>query len=296
MEQSLISDSIRLFKADDMAAYIPQIDPEEAEELIEEVEENSEEVFAIGLKENEEAEEKEEKIIGFAYIEDDDEGFYYVYIFPEYRHKGYGYAAACAAEKMFQTAPPLTVITAYNSGNAAAKQFAEKCGFRDKFSSAKLIYQGEKFDIPEVPVRQYRDEDFMEAFTLAEEAFHKMRLETGCFPESTTTPPNDKYRQRFAETADERYVYELNGKVVGYAKLDGNELDIICIKISHQGEGLGRNFLKYMINLMIDSGVKEPVLWCVVGNKKARKLYDSLGFKEVRITAYPEKKIEAKPL
>ena len=48
-----------------------------------------------------------------------------------------------------------------------------------------------------------------------------------------------------------------------------------------------------MINLMIDSGIKEPCLWCVVGNKKARKLYDSLGFKEVRVTAYPEKKIEA---
>ena len=86
------TDSIRLFKADDMAAYIPQIDPEEAEELIEEVEENSEEVFAIGLKATE---EDEEKVIGFAYIEDDDEGFYYVYIFPEYRHKRYGYAAAC---------------------------------------------------------------------------------------------------------------------------------------------------------------------------------------------------------
>ena len=47
---------------------------------------------------------------------------------------------------------------------------------------------------------------------------------------------------------------------------------------------------------MIDSGIKEPCLWCVVGNKKARKLYDSLGFKEVRVTAYPEKKIQAKPL
>ena len=148
-------------------------------------------------------------------------------------------------------------------------------------------------DVPDLPVRQYRDEDFLEAFTLADEAFHKMRLETGCFPESTTTPPNDKYRQRFAETAEERYVYELDGNIIGYAKLDGDELDIICIRISHQGEGFGRNFLKYMINLMIDSGIKEPCLWCVVGNKKARKLYDSLGFKEVRVTAYPEKKIEA---
>ena len=173
MEKSLNSDSIRLFKADDMAAYIPQIDPEEAEELIEEVEENSDEIFAIGLKATE---EDEEKVIGFAYIEDDDEGFYYVYIFPEYRHKGYGYAAACAAEKMIHAAPPFTIITAYDSKDTAAKKFAEKCGFRDKFSSAKLIYQGEKFEIPEVPVRPYRDEDFMEAFTLAEDAFHKAQF------------------------------------------------------------------------------------------------------------------------
>ena len=271
MEQSLISENIRFFKADDLSVYLPQINPEEAEELIEEVEENSDEIFAIGLKETE---EDEEKIIGFAYIEDDDEGFYYVYIFPEYRHKGYGYAAACAAEKMFQTVPPFTVITAYDRRDEVAR----------------------KFDVPDLPVRQYRDEDFLEAFTLADEAFHKMRLETGCFPESTTTPPNDKYRQRFAETAEERYVYELDGNIIGYAKLDGDELDIICIRISHQGEGFGRNFLKYMINLMIDSGIKEPCLWCVVGNRKARKLYDSLGFKEVRVTAYPEKKIEAQSI
>ena len=183
----------------------------------------------------------------------------------------------------------------YDSKNAIAKHFAEKCGFREKYASAKLIYRGEKFEIPELPVRQYRDEDFMEAYTLADEAFHKMRLETGCFPESTTTPPNDKIRQHFEETAEERYVYELNGKVVGYAKLDEDELDILCIKIAYQGEGLGRNFLKYMINLMIDSGIKEPVLWCVVGNKKARKLYDSLGFKEVCVIAFPEKKIDVKP-
>ena len=110
------TDSIRIFKATDMAAYIPQIDPEEAEELIEEVEENSDEIFAIGLKATE---EDEEKVIGFAYIEDDDEGFYYVYIFPEYRHKRYGYAAACAAEKMIHAAPPFTIITAYDSKNAA---------------------------------------------------------------------------------------------------------------------------------------------------------------------------------
>ena len=289
MEKLLDTKQIRVFKHDNMAAYLPQIDPKEAEEFIDDVKENSEKVFAIGLKATE---EDGEKVIGFSYIDDDSEGFYYVYIFSEYRYKGYGYAAACAAEKQIKTAPPLTVTTAYDSKNAAAKRFAEKCGFREKYASAKLIYRGEKFEMPELPVRQYRDEDFLEAYTLADEAFHKMRLETGCFPESTTTPPNDKIRRRFAETVEERYVYELNGKVVGYAKLDGDELDIICIKISHQGEGLGRNFLKYMINLMIDSGIKEPALWCVVGNKKARRLYDSLGFEEVCVTAFPEKKID----
>ena len=55
-------------------------------------------------------------------------------------------------------------------------------------------------------------------------------------------------------------------------------------------KGLGKEFVKYMTNRLIDRGVKEPVLWCVVGNKNARHIYDSLGYKEVFCEAFAVKK------
>ena len=83
----------------------------------------------------------------------------------------------------------------------------------------------------------------------------------------------------------------MDGEIVGYANVDEEELDTVSIKISHQGKGLGKAFIKYMTNLLIDRGVKEPILWCVVGNVNARHIYDSIDYKEVFCEAFANKEV-----
>lgn len=279
MKKPITPDEIRIFKIDAAAKYLPKIDREEADEFYEEVEENSDEVYAVGYG---------DETIGLAYIGNEGTDYLYVYLFREYRGRGLGYPAVCAAEKRL---PPSvkTVRTGYDAKDGIAKALAEKCGYKKKFSSSKMIYRGEAFDDPPLPVRKYRDEDYLEAWTLSAEAFHKMRLSTGCFPESQVGTPSDESRAYWLKTANERVVYESDGEIVGCAQICGEELDVVAIKISRQGEGLGRKFVKYLTNRILEQKVGAPVLWCVDGNVKARTLYESLGYREILRYEYAEK-------
>ena len=84
---------------------------------------------------------------------------------------------------------------------------------------------------------------------------------------------------------------EMDEEIVGYANLDEEELSSVSIKISHQGKGMGKQFVKYLTNRLIDRGVDEPVLWWAVGNENAKHIYDSLGYKEVFTQGFAEKKL-----
>ena len=185
---------LNILKIDDVSQYLDQIDSEDAmPEFVQHVKENSEEVFAIY---------QQDTVIGLAEIEDDAYGFVYVYIFPAYRGQGYGSLAVQAAEQQIKASPLKKLTTACMGHCEAAKRFAEKNGYMGKFASAFMRYSGGTFPEPEIKVRKYRDEDFVEAYAMTDEAFHIMRLGTGCFPDSALTEPNEEDRKECAENAD----------------------------------------------------------------------------------------------
>ncbi|MBQ7249972.1 MAG: GNAT family N-acetyltransferase [Bacilli bacterium] len=183
----------------------------------------------------------------------------------------------------------ITAIYAFNNDNA--KRFVLKNGYQLTWASTLMKYDGDKFEEPDLPVRQYRDEDFDEAFRLSAEAFHRMRVGTGCFPDSVVAAPRKDTRERWLRWAKEKYVIEMDGEIVGYANLDEEELSSVSVKISHQGKGLGKQFVKYLTNRLIDKAIDEPVLWCVEGNENARHIYESLGYKEVFTQRFAEKNL-----
>ena len=85
-------------------------------------------------------------------------------------------------------------------------------------------------------------------------------------------------------------MYIVNNQIVGYVNIEEDEINVVAIKNEEQGKGYGKLLTEYATNIVIDRGYKEVTLWCVVNNKKARNLYDSLGFKEVFVEAFAEKK------
>ncbi len=265
---------MELLKRDDMTQYLDRIDRADAEPwFLDAVKENGEGLFAVCFA---------DAVVGLSYcFADDPSAFLYIYIFQAYRNMGYGNMALEASERLIKASSLTRIETAYRSGCAAATRLAEKHGYVKKYASALLEYRGDGFPETELPIRHYRDEDYPEAFAMYAEAFHVMRLGTGCFPDSVVRQPNEAERKYWAEHAYDGYVFLSRNEIAGHARLKGRKLEVVSIKISHQGKGYGRAFVRYLVNRLLEKGDGSPGLWCVVGNDKARRLYDSLGFQEI---------------
>lgn len=284
MQNKLDSKDVKIRKIQTASEYLPMIDAADADaEFYGAAAENDEDIYAVYCQ---------DEVVGLSQIVSDTEGFLYVYIFPQYRNCGYGKAAAGLSERRLDASKLKDITTCYDVNSETARKFAEACGFEKEFSSAYMEYTGGPFEEAALPIRQYRDEDYAQAQKLSAEAFHKMRVGTGCFPNSAPAKPSAEMRRRWADTAEGRYVYVLEDEIVGYGYIDGGELSSVAIKIARQGEGLGRGFVQFLVNRLLEKGCGKPYLYCVVGNK-ARYLYESLGFREAACNEYAKKRVRA---
>lgn len=225
------------------------------------------------------------QLVGIAQLEEGKRAYLYIFVNPIYRGKGIGSQALSLCENKLLSNGTEAIMTTYNSVDVMAKTFAHKNGFARKFSSTFMRYSGKAFDLSELSIRKYCDADYESAHALYAIAFHEMRMAVGDFPDSVVEQPSDEMRTHWGKTASERLVYTQDGEVVGYAHFEGNELGSISIKSEHQGQGLGKNFVKYICNTILSDGNDTVDLYCVVGNK-ARLLYDQLGFQAIYTAEY----------
>ncbi|NBG88838.1 GNAT family N-acetyltransferase [Isachenkonia alkalipeptolytica] len=231
------------------------------------------------------------EILGLVQIEPEkDTSFVIVYVPLNHRNRGLGSRILQYAEEVLHQEETKKIMTTYSMNHENSKGFAKKHGYERLFSSAYLKRSDGKFTIEQVPVRPYRDEDFEEAFTLSAKAFHEMRLRVGDFPDSAVGKPSEGICSAWKQDAGNRYIYELNGEIAGYGRLEGNEIESISVRTDLQGQGIGMKFTRYLCNELYNRGNKEIYLWCVVGNK-ARNLYDHLGFREVFVSEFALKSI-----
>ena len=163
---------------------------------------------------------------------------------------------------------------------------------RKKFSSDCMVYSGSPFPSEDLPIRGYRDADYPAAHALTALAFHRMRLSTGSFPDSVPEAESGEMRRHWADTAGERLVYELDGKLVGYAHMEGAELDCVAVEPERQGAGIGRGLVRHAVNGILSAGHDGVFLYCVAGNRRARRLYDGLGFRTVYRNDYGVKSLK----
>jgi ribosomal-protein-alanine N-acetyltransferase len=97
-------------------------------------------------------------------------------------------------------------------------------------------------------------------------------------------------RGNFSDSLDAGYsgwVYEEDGRIIGYAVLmlvlDEAHLLNISIAKSHQGRGLGRALLEYMMQIARGHGAANIFLEVRPSNQAAIHLYESTGFNEMAI-------------
>lgn len=292
-------DKIAIFRMQNASEYLFQINQKEADaDFVRAVTENDEGIYAVLYRET---------AVGLALLEEGPNAFLYVYIFPPYRHRGFGKAAVLLLEQELALRNGvihdgnihdsaiqglIDISTCYRSDDPIACSFAGRRGYEKEFASDYMVYTGPRFEAAEIPVRQYQDKDYLEARSLSAEAFHRMRLGTGWFPDSVPEPPGEEERKYWADTAAERFVYMDGDDVIGYAHIQGNEIGSVSVKPGRQGKGVGKEFLKYLANILIGTGYISISLYCVVGNDRARRLYDALGFVQEYRNAYAKKKVK----
>jgi [ribosomal protein S18]-alanine N-acetyltransferase len=119
-------------------------------------------------------------------------------------------------------------------------------------------------------IREATQEDILYIYNIEKACFEKPWAYS-MFEEEITD--NDKARY---------FVIEYNSEIVGYSGywkiLEESHIMNIAIKPGHQGKGLGRLLLEYMIGAFEAEKVERATLEVGVGNNKAISLYLSAGF------------------
>ncbi|WP_314588142.1 GNAT family N-acetyltransferase [Paenibacillus terrigena] len=230
----------------------------------------------------------EDKLVALAQVnEPAPQTYLTVFVAPQFRRQGIGSAMVKYAENELRAGAQI-VRSSFRAGHQSSLAFARKLGYDDYFSSAYMQRAGDSFPLEELPVRQYTDEVYLPSQSLYATAFHEMRVRVGCFPDSVIEQPSEKGRRAWKEGAENRFIYEINGEIVAYSNLYGNEISSISVRTDYQGQGIGRKFVMYLCNEIYQRGSATVDLWCVVGND-ARNLYNSLGFKEKYVKEFMRK-------
>lgn len=83
------------------------------------------------------------------------------------------------------------------------------------------------------------------------------------------------------------YVLEDEGYIIGYIGVwimyEQSEITTIGVETQYQGQGLGKEMMKTIIDIAIQHGCESMSLEVRVSNHKAIALYESLGFMSVGI-------------
>lgn len=231
----------------------------------------------------------EDKLVALAQVNEPAvQSYLTVFVDPEFRRKGIGSAMVNYAENKLRAGGTQKVRSSFRGYHQSALPFASKLGYDKYFSSAFMLRTGDPFLMDELPVRLYTDEDYIASQSMYATAFHEMRVRVGCFPDSVIAEPSEKERSAWKEDTENRFVYEVNGEIVAYSHLSGNELSSISVRTDFQRLGIGRKFVMYLCNEIYQRGSTTVTLWCVVGND-AKSLYDSLDFEERYIMKFMQR-------
>lgn len=232
------------------------------------------------------------KLIALAQVEKaTPQAYLSVFVAPLYRRQGFGASMLKYAEDILLDVGTITVMSSFHANNKESLAFARKHGYNTNFSSALMKRTGEPFLLEELPVRPYRDEDYIKSQALSAIAFHEMRVRVGCFPNSVIAKPSEKGRKAWEEDKKNYFIYEEDDEIVALGHLSVNEISSISVHTDFQGKGIGKKFTMYLSNELYRRGYETIELWCVVGNY-ARNMYDSLGYKEKYIAEYPLKRLQ----
>lgn len=147
--------------------------------------------------------------------------------------------------------------------------------------------EGEILTESNISVRKYEDDDYLKFHSIREATFYKMRKRVGILP-SYYNAPEESEGKSFLENRNNRFVMLVDGEIAAIRVIDGSELRQVAVRQDIQSHGYGRTFVSFLVNEIMRRGEKIVKLGVAKGNP-AKKLYESLGFKEKSLYHYVKK-------
>ncbi|MCP2636503.1 GNAT family N-acetyltransferase [Microbacterium sp. HD4P20] len=97
---------------------------------------------------------------------------------------------------------------------------------------------------------------------------------------------SDSFRTRAAGMIDRTLVAEVDGVVVGFVTLKGDELEQLFVDASARGTGVARDLLAEGARWLLEAGHPQPWLAVATGNARARRFYEREGWRDAGHISY----------
>jgi ribosomal protein S18 acetylase RimI-like enzyme len=202
-----------------------------------------------------------------------------IFVSKAYRRMGIGTELMKMADKLFSQNEAVERSTGVcRDGDRSSLQFLYKNGYYISYSAYIMEREGESLPERNISVRQYENDDYLICQSISEIAFYKMHELVGMLP-SFYFPPNERERKSFLEDRNNIFVMLIDCEIVAVGIICGSELCHVSVRPELQARGYGRAFVSFLVNEIMRRGEKIVKLGVVKGNP-AKKLYESLGFKE----------------
>lgn len=202
-----------------------------------------------------------------------------IFVSKDYRRQGIGTALIAKADALLTSNVVVErSMGACRGGDIDSLQFLYKHGYYVNYSSYLMEYEGNPLIESAITVRQYEDDDYLAFSHISEMAFYKLHERLGMLP-TYFYLPEEWERKAFLESRNDRFVMLVDNEMVAVGVIEGNELHHVSVRTDRQSRGYGRAFVSFLVNEIMRRGEKTVKLGVVQGNP-AKKLYDSLGFKE----------------
>lgn len=91
---------------------------------------------------------------------------------------------------------------------------------------------------------------------------------------------SDSFVARTAEMIDRTHVAIVDGEIVGFVTLKGDELEQLFVDAPARGSGVARDLLADGARRLLEAGHARPWLAVVTGNARARHFYEREGWRD----------------
>jgi ribosomal protein S18 acetylase RimI-like enzyme len=153
---------------------------------------------------------------------------------------------------------------------------------RKNMEEYNLIYEGLRFNEPDINPVVYRDSYFDIEIEKESELFYEMRLKNDMKPyklSDESSESKEEIRKFFNSNKDTfLFLFSDTNEFIGSILFIKNYIQSLCVDRAYQRQGYGIQLVKYVINRIYDKGYSSVELKVFKMNQIAFHLYEKLGF------------------